>query len=227
MTQFAGETPWRACPSPKNASFSAGLTCNPLTHEPLNTMQIETYEIEDNPSEAATMAQDSEAIELCEKLGLTGQLKLTDKETDTRFPYPRMTAAQAVVYDLHCPIHTLITDYSSGIIPLRVLQVAAYLKEHPLCKRLEVWHPKDPKTDPLLVSWTATYGGDSYLCARWGDVLKPWGQLVEEAKPLWIAKTSVLLAQFASKIKGWQEALPQIADDVVLNGRDFTPNLFD
>lgn len=190
-------------------------------------MQIETYEIEDITSEAATMAQDSEAIELCKTLGLTGQLALIDKQTDTRFPYPRMTAAQTLVYGLHCPEHTSVGSYRSGIIPIRILQIIAFLREHPLSKRLEVWHPRDVKTDPILVSFIGEYGGDSYLCARWGQSLLPWAELVATAKPLWLAKQQTLLNGFKSRIKSWEESLDSIADEAIGGLRNFSPQLFD
>lgn len=191
-------------------------------------MHIETYEIEEVTGELDVMAADSEALELCNKLGLAGQIALADKKTDTRFPYPRMTMADIAVYGTLFNARTEIKEYKAGIIPLRVLQVAAFCREHPLIKKLEVWHPKIVKDDPILVASTRDYGeGELYLIARWGNALEPIAKLIERARPIWIAQQKQMFDGYRRRIDAWEKNLDDIATEVFTVGRDFTPNLYD
>lgn len=145
-------------------------------------MQIETYEIEEiKSSDASTMAADSEAIELCKKLGLEGQIRLTDPETDTRFPYPKMSARQNLVFSTLFPEVTKLEQFGSGIIPLRVLQVAAFCKEQPTIHHMRVWHTADIRKDPILIGYTSDYASEHYLLARWGDALEDFEVLAQRA----------------------------------------------
>lgn len=194
-------------------------------------MQIETYEIEEVKGELDNMAADSEAMELCRKLELYGQLALSEAVTETRFQYPRMTLAEITMFSVLFSERTEIREYKAGIIPLRVLQVAAFCRESQFIKSLYVWHPKIVKDDPILVASTAEnqkYGsGEHYLVARWGNALEPMEKLVERARPLWIAQQKQLLNGFKKRIETWEQDLDNIATEVLTVGRDFTPNLYD
>jgi hypothetical protein len=88
-------------------------------------MKVETYEVEEVKGELETMAADSEAIELCQKLNLQGQLSRTNIGTATRNPYRLMSCEEMFVYSLLCPKKVELRQYKDGPIPLRVLQVAA------------------------------------------------------------------------------------------------------
>lgn len=148
-------------------------------------MQIETYEIEEvNSSEAASMAADSEAIELIEKLGLTGQKGLVNTDTATRFIYPVMTNLQVLVYGACFPQKCSIESFAHEVIPVRVLQVAAFCRDFPQTKYLEVWHTAIPKKDPVLVGRETSYSGRNYLLARWGDSLESFEALTAKAQAL-------------------------------------------
>lgn len=175
-------------------------------------MKIETYEIEEiKSSEASLMAADSEAIELIEKLGLKGQSSLLNKDTATRFPYPKVTAVQEFVFKQNFPQATALEQFSSGIIPLRVLQVAAFCKQFPQTAYLEVWHPIDVRKDPVLVGRDSRWSSESYLLARWGEALEPFEQLQAKAKEIWTAKTR-------SKLTGFLAMLDDIAQTAALTG---------
>lgn len=145
-------------------------------------MKVETYEVENsNQSEAATMAQDSEASELIERLGLSGQRKLLNPQTETRNPYRVMTKQEQTVYEALLSQKTELSEYEDDCIPLRVLQVAAHAKECGLFGRLEVWHgdPAIFDKDPLLVGRTETspYQYKYHMLARWGRELLSLEQL--------------------------------------------------
>lgn len=149
-------------------------------------MKIETYEVEPADTEIATLANDGEALAICESLGLTGQLSLSDNESATVFPYRRMTAIEQRVFEIHCPIKTELKNYKSDPIPVRVLQVAQHAMSCNFCKEFYVWHPRDARLDPILTGHTLNlYSGEIYLLARWGAVWKEFDQLLSEAKAIW------------------------------------------
>jgi len=190
-------------------------------------MKVETYEVEEiNSSEAATMAADAASIEIIEKLGLKGQQKLTNVETGTRHPYRKMTSLEQIVFGLHCPHNTELSEYDSGPIPLRVLQVAAYCKENEFYPRIEIWHPQDAKLDPVLVgrSMPESWRGELFLLARWGEVWKDFAQLAIEAKAIWLAQRKAQFAKMRSELAGDESALEQIADEVFATGKMQTVN---
>lgn len=194
-------------------------------------MQVETYEVEEiKSSDAATMAADSAAIELSKSLGLEGQLRLSDPQTDTRCPYQKMTALQKVVFESVFPKRTSVTDYDSGPIPLRVLQVLAHSKELPMFKRFEVWHPLDAKQpDPLLVAHTSDYDYSDntiFVLARWGDSLVPFEKLVEKAKAIWIASRKVKANKLLAEIKDKISEIEDEAEVAFTTGRTETHSFY-
>ena len=97
-------------------------------------MEIETYEIEETVGETAgtTPEVEAEALELIEKLGLEGQRGLVVEKEDgeaCRIPYPIMDDRERAVYGELYPEHQALASYKAGIIPLRVLQVAAHAEQ--------------------------------------------------------------------------------------------------
>jgi hypothetical protein len=187
-------------------------------------MQIETYEIEESKDELALMACDSEALELIEKLGLEGQKSLSDKETVTRFPYRKMTKEESNVYGLLFPQRSLLEKYKDGIIPLRVLQVAAHCKELDFLENITVWYPENADiTDPVLVGTRKdpekSYITEVYILARWGSALESLEALAVKAKKMWIERAKSELINISSKVKADIEAIDSIQNS------DAMPNL--
>lgn len=184
-------------------------------------MQVETYEIEEiKSSEAATMAADSEAIELIEKLGLAGQRTLVNTDTATRFPYPRMTKVQAVVFGAVFPARDPLSKFDAGIIPVRVLQVAAFCKDFPQTAYLEVWHTGVPRKDPILVGRTSQYHSDNYLLARWGDALESFDVLAEKAKSILQAHYQRRLNKMTNALDALRNECNNAGDLAVLTGEE-------
>jgi hypothetical protein len=166
-------------------------------------MKIETYECEElRGSEATTMAADAEAIELIEKLGLEGQRKLANPDTCTREPYREMTKLELFVWSSVCPEKTEVTQYRLSPIPLRVLQVIAYARELGIYTRLEVWHPKQVKEDPILVGVpnNEQWSSKRHLIARWGDVLVPFAELQERAKEVMARNFAAALDEIKQEV---------------------------
>ncbi len=184
-------------------------------------MLVETYELEEVKGEAEQMVADHEAIELIEKLGLEGQKSLSNKDTTTRMPYPEMTGDQEFVYSTLFPTKTDVENYSAGIIPIRVLQVVAFLKQNNFFKKIRIWHSTGRKDkDPVLVGYgidpDASWRDKLFLLARWGDALLPFEELMRQAKIIAFAdlktKTSKAIAE-CSTFNAQLEALkdPQSA----------------
>jgi hypothetical protein len=166
-------------------------------------MLVETYEVEEATSEAAAMAADSEAAEIIAKLELTGQQKLLNPDTVTRFPYRKMTKQEGLVYAILCPVKSKLRDYSDGIIPVRVLQVAAHVSDLGFCNRVEVWHPESADIkDPVLVGVNGPEYGDQelYILARWGAELPPFSELLTLATKMWREKRKTALAAIQGEI---------------------------
>lgn len=176
-------------------------------------MKIETYEVEPAETEIEGLANDSEARAICESLGLTGQLSLSDNETETTFPYRRMTAIEQRVFEIHCPIKTELAKYKSDPIPVRVLQVAQHAMSCGVCKEFYVWHPKDARLDPILTGHTQNiYSGEIYLLARWGAVWKEFDQLLAEAKTIWREKRIAQIKKSIFELEGHIKGVDSDAD---------------
>jgi len=147
-------------------------------------MEIETFEIEDATSEASQMANDATALELIEQLGLEGQKKLSNKDTLTRVAYQEMTAEEYFVYKALFTMTADVKNYSAGIIPVRVLQVAAHALQSNMFLKVEVWYPATARIDdPVLAGFIGpnSYTGQWYKLARWGKALLPFDKLITEA----------------------------------------------
>ncbi len=170
-------------------------------------MQIETYECEElKNSEATTLAVDAEAVALIEQLGLEGQQSLTNKETLTREPYREMTKLEHFVWRSVAPETTEVSKYRLSPMPLRILQVIAYARSLDIYTRVEVWHPKVVKTDPLLVGVPRgqEYTYCRHLIARWGNSLEPFEQALERAKGMFARQFTAKLEQFKREIEAVQ-----------------------
>lgn len=193
-------------------------------------MKVETYEIEEmNSSEASCLAADGEAALLIERLGLAGQQDLANPKTATRFPYPRMSAREELIYGLCFPERTEVTRYRAGIIPVRVLQVLAFCKdgEFKQCGHMEIWHTATPKEDPILVAREHQYGGGNHLLARWGDSLKTLDELAKFAKPLLHARLNNKLKSAVSKASAMLETVDALVTEAMLTGKEPTPQFIE
>lgn len=182
-------------------------------------MKIETYEIEEiKNSELSTMAADSEAIELIEKLGLAGQKQLLNPETASRFPYPALTKLQELVFTCLFPQKTTLHEFGNEIIPLRVLQVAAYCRDFKQTFWLEVWHSAIAKQDPILIGRSGQWSGQQYLLARWGDALLTFEELVIKARPIYEGQCKAKLQKIRSAVITKEAELPAEIEQALLTG---------
>lgn len=187
------------------------------------TMEVQTFEvISHDPSRGDNALADEltspEAVELIAQLGLDGQnalLEARDQDSPvTRNPYRLMTLQELHVYRELMPKETPIAAYRDGPIPLRVLQVAAHARES--CGGLHVWHPEAGIDDPVLVGKVTAdrgWGYSYYLLARWGEVLKPFDELLAKARESWIRKTRRAKEGIISTAQMELATLDRLADD--------------
>lgn len=150
-------------------------------------IQVETFEQTEIGAEGAHECE-VEAIALIEKLGLRGQKALVHGDTVTRNPYRVMNRVEEMVYRTLYPERASIEDYRNGMIPLRVLQIAAHAKDR--FGLVEVWSEATAQTDPVLVGIETrpnranpAWGNERlhFILARWGEALEPFAKLREKA----------------------------------------------
>lgn len=178
-------------------------------------MNVETFEIEEVKDEAGIMASDSEAQELIIKLGLEGQKTLLNTETVTRLPYRQMTVDEMFTYSILCPRKSKLKEFSSEIIPVRVLQVAAHALECGFFTEIWVWSAEMASVkDPVLVGITkdknTQWGGElHYLLARWGKELEPLEILFEKAKQMRLRYLKGKAATIIHEVNAWAQGISE------------------
>ena len=175
-------------------------------------MLVETYEVNEIDAHGKVEC-DSEAVELIDQLGLSGQRRLISDDGDSpqRLPYPKMTLEQKRVIKAICAEESAIGDYTDQIIPLRVLQVAAHAKD--LFDELLVWYPKNAdEKDPYLIGLNRPreYAKDFFILARWGEELLAWDELKSKA----VCKIRELRKSAMLKIRQEVEAALAVIDEM-------------
>ena len=170
-------------------------------------MLVETFEVTEINCDGE--AEDSgAALQLIEELELDGQAALRSGEH--RFPYRRMNQEEHDVYRIILPRTTALREYGSGAIPLRVLQVAAHVKQFPeIVTHTDVWHPEDVRLDPLLVGERREGYSvkDRFILARWGEVLEPFAVLRAKAVTLYRRKYEAALRKIGAQVAATLEGL--------------------
>lgn len=188
-------------------------------------MQVETYEVEPQSTEIASLAADGEAAMLIEQLGLDGQRSLVNQKTGTVCPYRLITAEEKAVFETLFPQKAAAKDYKSGPIPLRVLQCIAHVRELERADMayLQVWYPKDGKDDPVLVARSDYYTNPIYLIARWGLALLPFEKLREMAIEKMTASAKAALSRARSEIEAASASVEDRVRASILGGEVYNP----
>lgn len=198
-------------------------------------MQVETFEINEVISDGSVDKLDEQSVALIAKLGLAGQSSLvsrTEAGAVSVMPYQAMTNEEVAVYRELFPTHDAIVGYSAGPIPLRALQVAALATEMGWFTSIEVWHKRagSAKEDPIMVgivggahAWTVK---NRFLLARWGDALRPYGDLVAEAAKICRAKLQSAVVRCQARLDIAAAQIHVVTDSVAIAwGHESTPIL--
>ena len=169
-------------------------------------MKVETFEIAQEENNAFNGQIEAEALELIESLELKGQQDFIgkDEETDVKrvIPYRKATAEQREIIKLLFPELTKVDEFREEPIPLRVLQVIAFVRQN--CSEempyIGIHHVKGIDKDPVLVAKKSSWDSDFYLLARWGDALESWSVLAKKAEDVWKKQTQIKLNLIKSEI---------------------------
>jgi len=183
-------------------------------------VEIETFETTEVGVEGK-IENFEESKGLCEKLGLEGQKEFFNEEKKEIIPYRKITAQEKLVYETILPTKHKLKDYSDGVIPLRVLQVAAHAIELGICTVVEVWHqPNGDVKDPLLVGKADDkYSTEYFILARWGEILEPFNKLAEIAKKILIAEYKGRIQKVIHEAKQFECTLEAQAERAILTGK--------
>ena len=191
------------------------------------SVMVETFEVTEIDNVTGQIECEAEALELIESLGLAGQQKLlgkNDEEQPVRCPYRLMNRNERFVYEQLLPVKTLLAQYESGCIPLRVLQVAAHAKD--VFPFLWVWHAKDKK-DPLLVGTKEKYASEFFLLARWDDVLESFDVLEKRAVKQFREAYKAKLIEIQGKVATTISCIGDMSDSVFASGEKSLPTFYE
>lgn len=148
-------------------------------------MAVEIY-LEDE--ETTTLIYNADELdewkEQIEKLELEGQKTLASPDKSP-VPFPFMNYTMGVVYATLCPRKFPVEKYDKTPIPLRVLSALALARQEGYFNKIEVWID-DQEPDPVLIGYRwpesgSEWSADKYILARWGDEIRPFGELREKA----------------------------------------------
>lgn len=144
---------------------------------------VQTFVIEETKELIYDGDQIDEWKAKCQELGLENQLTLA-QEGKSPVPFTFMNTVTKRVYETLCPTKVELIQYNKTPIPLEVLGLIQLSKRENYFKKIEIWY--DDKTpDPIAVGKIAKddydWNADLYLIARWGDVLRPFEELKEQA----------------------------------------------
>ena len=181
-------------------------------------VNVETFEQTELGAEGC-VEKDSEALALIDRLGLDGQRELLNPDTSMRCPYRVMNAVELRVYQALYPEHTAIERYRNGMIPLRVLQIAAHAQ--PFYLRIEVWTERTAQTDPVLVGISrpaGTWVDQVFILARWGEALKPFADLRKQAIELTCERLRLVALKARTVAESILAAPQAVAMDSIDNG---------
>lgn len=201
-------------------------------------MLVETYEITEL-TENGVVENPEETKALIESLGLTEQEKFFNGEKQSVFPYRKMTAKEGLVYRTICSKSSKLEKYGDGLIPLRVLQVAAHAKAFEsstgtlFIDELEVLHcPTADIKDPVLVgkhntknSWGGT-DTEFYLLARWGEALESFSELSKIALKMLKDKVKAELAHGIAELKTLEASLDATVESKFNNGEAVSVSVY-
>lgn len=185
-------------------------------------MKVETYEVEERPPEPQI---EVEAIELIEKLGLNGQKTLVNPATGPAqtIPYKELSKSESVVFKEIFSKQEEVKEYSEGVMPVRVLQVAAHGID--LFDKVQVWHRKEGAKDAALIGIEGPYSREKYfLLARWGDSLLDYPALVQEARVTLRADYEKQIKDCIDKCQSKLRDLDSIVEDRIKGDSIYLPS---
>ena len=103
-------------------------------------------------------------------------------------PFPELSKAESNTWGVYCPQKTDLKEYTQTV-PLEVIRLAEIIKEKGWFYKMQVWSENKEEIDPILVGKLKDdYSSPLFLLARWGASLKPYEEIRDIAKKIWIEK---------------------------------------
>lgn len=124
--------------------------------------------------------------DLAEKLGMEGQISLTnpskDGEPKNPSPYLFMNQKLMKVFAILCPEVINYSKYDKSTIPNEVLKEILFAKEKNYFDKISIWYD-DASPDPVVVGYikNGEYDYTPHLIARFGDEVLPLEVLEDKA----------------------------------------------
>lgn len=156
-------------------------------------MAVELYLEEEHTDIISDSEKNDEWFKTVEELGLKGQQNISENKKSP-VPFLFMKRAMINTYETLCPSKSTVEEFDKGTIPLRVLSMIALAKQQNYFAEIEVWYD-DVKPDPIVVGKLKKTKNeyDLYLIARWGDELRSFIELQQQAAKRWIARKKIEL----------------------------------
>lgn len=190
-------------------------------------MEVETFEVTEVGIEGK-IDNFEECKELVDKLNLKGQKDFLNIDKKEVIPYRKMTAQEQIVYGALCQERTKLPKYGEGPIPLRVLQVASHVKELDFCDKIMVWHKANADVkDPILVGLKGNqYSGEQFMLARWGEALKPFKTLMEDAKKVLVTEMKAKLSAIKVEVMQDEASIEAIVENCIAQGKTVSASYY-
>lgn len=184
-------------------------------------------------NETVELIYDNEQLERWNKmvgeLGLQGQTQIQSKEAS---PVPFLHMKQTLVntFGELCPRKVDVKDYSVSPIPVEILDLIALSVRENYFDKIEIWY--DDKTpDPVAIGFRYdteerrekkyTWMMEKYLIGKWGDVKRPFSELIALAKDRFINRKKI---EYAQSIKDYQRRLEDLHTEAYSNFGDQSSN---
>lgn len=142
---------------------------------------VQTFIVEESKDLIYDSDKISEWKNKCIELGLSEQLKLSE-ENKSPIPFENMNEVSKRVYETLCPAIVEYKKYGKTTIPLEVLGLIKLAEDEGYFDYIEIWYD-DKSPDPLAVGVVKIndWKRENFLMARWGDVLRPFNELMKMA----------------------------------------------
>lgn len=137
--------------------------------------QVKIYREPENETLILDEDQLREYNELVSELGIAPVEQKMDKCPNV---YISLNQAMQKQLKILCPLEEAVESYKRSTIPVEVLRVLKYAKEHKMFDKYYIWSDNQ-KPDPILIGFNFdsensrekgyTWNGNRYLLARWGD----------------------------------------------------------
>ncbi len=186
--------------------------------------EIMTYVETFLSNETVELIYDNEQLDNWNKkvqeLGLTGQSQLTITNTaGSPVPFLHMKQTLVKTFEELCPQKVEMKDYSVAPIPVEILDLIALSVNEKYFDTIQIWYD-DKSPDPVAVglrylseedrnkgySWRM----EKYLIGKWGDVKRPFNELIELAKARFINRKK---NEYSQNVKDYNRRLEDVENE--------------